>query len=125
MMILIVGPYRSGTGNDPVKMAANLEKLEMAALAVYRLGHLPVIGEWVALPLMRCAGMKEIGDQVYEEFAYPASHRLLNCCDAIFRIDGKSAGADADVRLAQELGLPIFYDLSQVPVPTADELNRL
>ena len=28
MMILIVGPYRSGTGNHPGKMAANLERLE-------------------------------------------------------------------------------------------------
>ena len=115
MMILIVGPYRSGTGNDPEKMAANLGRLETAALAVYRRGHLPVIGEWVALPLMRRAGMKEVGDPVYEEFAYPASHRLLRCCDAIFRIEGKSGGADGDVRLAQELGMPVFRDLGEIP----------
>lgn len=115
MMILIVGPYRSGTGDDPAKMAANLERLEKTALEVYRRGHLPVIGEWVALPLMRRAGMKEVGDEVYQEFAYPASHRLLHCCDAIFRIEGKSAGADADVALARQLGMPTFQDLSEIP----------
>ena len=115
MMVLIVGPFRSGTGNDPALMALNLECLERTALEVYRLGHLPVIGEWVALPLMRRAGMKEIGDPVYEEFAYPASHRLLRCCDAIFRVEGKSGGADADVQLAKELGMPIFHDLNELP----------
>jgi hypothetical protein len=122
MMILIVGPYRSGTGNDPGKMASNLERLETTALEVYRRGHLPVIGEWVALPLMRRAGMKEVGDPVYEEFAYPASHRLLRCCDAIFRIEGKSGGADGDVRLAQELGMPVFRSLDEVPGMSGEAL---
>ena len=31
MMILIAGPYRSGTGDDPAKMAGNLARLEAAA----------------------------------------------------------------------------------------------
>ena len=122
MMILIVGPYRSGTGNGPDKMAANLERLETTALEVYRRGHLPVIGEWVALPLMRRAGMNEVGDLIYEEFAYPASHRLLHCCDAIFRIEGKSGGADGDVRLAQELGMPVFRSLDEVPGMSGEAL---
>jgi hypothetical protein len=121
MMILIVGPYRSGTGDDPAKMAENLERLETAALEVYRRGHLPVIGEWVALPLMRRAGMERVGDTVYQEFAYPASHRLLRCCDAIFRIGGESAGADGDVRLAGELGMTIFRDVDEIPAILSEE----
>ena len=28
MMILIAGPYRSGTDDDPAKMAVNLKQLE-------------------------------------------------------------------------------------------------
>ena len=121
MMILIVGPYRSGTGNDPGKMAANLERLETTAIGVYRRGHLHVIGEWVALPLMRRAGMNEVGDLIYEEFAYPASHRLLHCCDAIFRIEGTSDGADGDVRLAHQLGMAIFRELEEIPIITGDQ----
>lgn len=49
--ILIAGPYRSGTDGDPQRIAANLARLEQAALAVYQRGHVPVIGEWLALPL--------------------------------------------------------------------------
>jgi hypothetical protein len=30
-LILIAGPYRSGTGDDPQRMAANLKTLEEAA----------------------------------------------------------------------------------------------
>lgn len=120
MMILIVGPYRSGTGDDPAKMALNLGRLETAALEVYRRGHLPVIGEWVALPLMRRAGMEKVGDAIYQEFAYPASHRLLHCCDAILRIEGESTGADGDVRLARELGMAIFREMAEVPVISRD-----
>lgn len=56
MLILIAGPYRSGTADDPARMAANLHRLEAAALPLFRAGHLPLIGEWLALPLLRLAG---------------------------------------------------------------------
>lgn len=50
MLILIAGPYRSGTNDDPKLMQQNLSKLESVALPLFRLGHMPMIGEWVALP---------------------------------------------------------------------------
>ena len=56
LLVLIAGPYRSGTGGDPALMAANLARLEQAAWPLFRAGHLPVIGEWVALPVLRSAG---------------------------------------------------------------------
>ena len=49
-MILIAGPYLSGTGDDPEKMAQNLARLEAAALPIFARGHVPMIGEWAALP---------------------------------------------------------------------------
>lgn len=52
LMILIAGPYRSGTGDDPAKLAANVSAMEAYALPLYRAGHLPVVGEWFALPLV-------------------------------------------------------------------------
>ena len=58
LIILIAGPYRSGTNDDPVKMSANLRRLESFALPIYRAGHIPMIGEWVALPILRSAGSK-------------------------------------------------------------------
>jgi hypothetical protein len=115
LMILIAGPYRSGTGDDPEKMAANLHALESVALPLYRAGHIPLIGEWLALPLLREAGCKGPGDAIYNEILYPIANRLIARCDAVLRLDGASQGADEDVRLARERGLPVFYELSAVP----------
>ena len=115
-IILIAGPYRSGTNDDPVKMSANLRRLEQFALPIYRAGHIPMIGEWVALPILRSAGSAEIGNAVQEEFLYPVAARLLTRCDAVLRIPGESKGADEDVRIARERGLPIFHAVEEIPV---------
>jgi hypothetical protein len=115
LMILIAGPYRSGTGDDPEKMRANLHALETAALPLYRAGHIPMIGEWVALPLLAVAGSTRIGDALWEEILYPVANRLITRCDGVLRLPGASAGADNDVRLARELGLPVYYRLADVP----------
>lgn len=45
MMILIAGPYRSGTGDDPAKMETNLKRLEEASWPIFQKGHVPMIGE--------------------------------------------------------------------------------
>lgn len=114
-MILVAGPYRSGTGDDAVLMRQNLDKLESVTLSLFRAGHLPVIGEWVALPLLKLAGSKVPGDGPYEEILYPVAGRLLQKCDAILRLEGDSKGADEDVRIGKERGLQIFYHLAEVP----------
>jgi hypothetical protein len=115
MLILIAGPYRSGTNDDPEMMRQNLAKLEAVALPLFRLGHTPMIGEWVALPLLQLAGSAKPGDAAYEEILYPVAHRLLSKCDAVFRIEGTSKGADEDVRIAKANGLEIYYHLEDVP----------
>jgi len=114
-MILIAGPYRSGTGDNPALMAENLKRLEETALPLFRAGHIPMIGEWVALPLLDQAGSKVPGDEPYNEIAYPVAHRLLEKCDAVLRLKGASKGADEDVRIARERGLPVYYSLEEVP----------
>src|SRR4051812_1354071 len=115
MFILIAGPYRSGTNDDPALMQKNLSRLEAAALPIFRLGHLPLIGEWVALPLLHIAGSKKPGDAPYQEILYPVAQRMLTKCDAVLRLEGASAGADEDVRIAKERGLPIYYRLEDIP----------
>jgi hypothetical protein len=114
MLILIAGPYRSGTNDDPILMEKNLQKLEAVALPLFRAGHIPMIGEWVALPLMREAGSVKPGDDAYNEIAYPIADRLLTKCDAVLRLEGESKGADQDVRIAKERGLKVFYRLEDV-----------
>jgi hypothetical protein len=98
----------------------NLKKLESVALPLFRKGHVPMIGEWVALPLIHLAGSKKPGDEAWEEIQYPVAHRIIGKCDAIFRIDGASKGADEDVRFAKERGLKVFYRLEDVPEAKGD-----
>ncbi|CAB3758036.1 hypothetical protein GQ57_08525 [Burkholderia sp. MSh2] len=116
LLVLIAGPYRSGTDGDPARIAANLHRLETTALAVYRRGHMPMIAEWVSLPLAVAAGSRQVGDAISESFLYPAAHRLLHRCDAVCRIDGASRGADADVSLARQLGKPVYFSVDEIPV---------
>jgi hypothetical protein len=114
-MILIAGPYRSGTDGNADKITANLHRLEAAALAVYQRGHMPMIGEWAALPLARNAGSQSLGDSISESFLYPVAARLIGHCQAILRLPGDSHGADGDVELARSLGLPVYYRLDELP----------
>jgi hypothetical protein len=115
MLVLIAGPYRSGTGDDPQKMAANLHYLERVSSPLFNAGHLPMIGEWVALPVWRAAGGQRLGDELYDQIFYPVAKRLLERCDAVLRLPGASKGADNDVRLANERGIPVYYHLQDVP----------
>ena len=119
LIILIAGPYRSGTQDDPRLIAKNLDRLESLALPIYNAGHIPMIGEWVALPLMKQAGSTALGDAISERYLYPVASRLIERCDAVFRIEGPSKGADEDVRLVRERGLPVYFRLEDVPVLTA------
>ena len=115
LMILIAGPYRSGTGDDPDLMAVNLRRLEEASWPLFKAGHVPMIGEWVALPIWRVAGGKEVGDALYDQILHPTAGRLIQLCDAVLRLEGESKGADNDVRLANERGIPVYYRLEDVP----------
>ena len=115
MLILIAGPYRSGTGDDPDLMARNLRRLEEAAWPIFRAGHIPMIGEWVALPVLSSAGADGPLSPLADAVMYPTAERLLQHCDAVLRLDGASTGADQDVAIAQERGLPVYRRVEDVP----------
>jgi hypothetical protein len=114
-MILVAGPYRSGTNDDPVLIAGNAAAMTEASLQLFRAGHLPVMGEWYALPLIEHAGSRAIGDAVFNEIFHPVSRRLVAKCDGCLRIGGASAGADEMVALARQHGKTIYYCLSEIP----------
>ena len=116
LLVLIAGPYLSGTGGDPEKIAANRARLESFALPVYERGHLPLVGEWMALPIIHAAGGRSHGDAVFDAYQYPVAHRLLERCDAVLRIAGESRGADLDVVRARRLGLPVYFDPGDLPL---------
>lgn len=115
LLILIAGPYRSGTADDENLMAANLARLEQVAWPVFLAGHVPMIGEWVALPVLRSVGVMAVTDQLAEQVMYPTARRLLAHCDAVLRLPGASTGADQDVAIARERGLPVWHRIEDVP----------
>ena len=115
MMILIAGPYRSGTNDDPALIQKNVEEMESYALPIFRAGHIPVLGEWLALPLVHLAGSQKIGDPAFNEVFHPIAVRLLEKCDAVLRVGGPSAGADEMVRVGHELGRKIYTVLADIP----------
>lgn len=115
MMILIAGPYASGTDGDPARMRANLDRLEEAAWPLFRAGHVPMIGEWVALPVLSSAGASGPTDPLAQQVMYPTAERLLQRCDGVLRLPGDSRGADQDVAIARERGIPVWYALADVP----------
>ena len=115
MMILIAGPYRSGTNDDPALIKKNVQDMESYALPIFRAGHIPMLGEWLALPLVDLAGSKKIGDDAFNEIFHPIAVRLLQKCDAVLRVGGASAGADEMVRVGNGLGLRIYASLAEIP----------
>ncbi|MET0982484.1 MAG: NUDIX domain-containing protein [Telluria sp.] len=115
MMILVAGPYRSGTGDDPARIAANVATMEEYALPLSERGHVPVLGEWLALPLVHAAGSQVPGDAVYDALFHPHCERLLSHCDAVLRVGGPSAGADRMVAAAEARGLLVYRDLAGIP----------
>ncbi len=115
LLILIAGPYRSGTGDDPEKMAQNVRDMEAYALPIFRAGHVPILGEWLALPLTSLAGSRQVGDEAFNEIFHPIAERLLAHCDAVLRVGGASQGANLMVAVAREHGLQVFHRLKDVP----------
>jgi len=89
--------------------------MESFALPIFRAGHMPILGEWLALPLVHAAGSQRVGDEAFNEIFHPIAIRLLDKCDAVLRIGGPSAGAEEMVRIARERGLDVYSALEEIP----------
>jgi hypothetical protein len=115
LMILVAGPYRSGTHDDPALIQRNVDAMTDASLALFRAGHLPVLGEWFALPLIEHAGSTRVGDEIFNEIFHPIARRLVARCDGVLRIGGPSAGADEMVAIGREHGAAIYRSMNEIP----------
>lgn len=114
MWIMIAGPYLAGarTAGD---RAANLRKLNEAALAVFEKGHVPVIGVNMALPVIEAAGADR-----FDEIMMPVSLALAHRCDAILSVGGPSGGADAEVAAFAAAGKPVWRRIEELPQASRD-----
>jgi hypothetical protein len=84
---------------------SNIGAMEQAASALFRAGHVPVLGEWIASPLA-------VGEPTFEDVYSPLLDRLVERCDALLRLPGTSADADTVVGLARARGLRVYFTLS-------------
>lgn len=109
MWIMIAGPFRQGS-TDTELWEQNLSKLNEAAYLIFLKGHTPIIGVNLALPIIKIAGTA-----AYEQIMMPLSMALAEKCDAVLRLDGFSVGADEEVSLFESKGLPIYYEIDQIP----------
>lgn len=114
-LILVAAPYRAGTEDDPWLIDANMAVMTEVALRLLRAGHLPIVSEWLALPLTEHAGSGRIGDQIFNNISEAITTELLDRCDAILRIGGPSDDADDLVAAAWNLGKTVYFALEDVP----------
>jgi len=105
---MIAGPYSHGAP-APEDRAANLRVLNRAALEIFEMGHVPLIGVNMALPMIEAAGAGS-----YERIMMPLSLSLVERCDACLRIGGASPGADEEAERFRRLGRPVFYSLAEL-----------
>lgn len=106
MLIAVAGPYNADTEE---KKAQNLKAMNIAAAAVYKKGHIPVIGInaslFVADELPAAERRKVISD---------ISFAVVERCDAILII-GSSPGADHERMLLEQKGLPVYFSMDEIP----------
>ena len=118
LMILVAGPYRSGTEGDPARIQANVDAMTATSLELWRRGHVPVMGEWFALPLIEAAvaAGADAADADREIF-HPIAEALLARCDGCLRIGGASEGADRMVATTRAFGKAVWHSIEEVPAP--------
>jgi len=117
LLVLVAGPYRAGTEDEPAKLAANVDAMNRVALDVFRAGHTPITGESLALPLVELVGSERVGDAAFDAIFHPLARRLVVRCDAVLRTGGPSAGADEMVALARGAGKLVVTSVDELPEP--------
>ena len=110
MWIMVGGPYGTGAKSTDER-AANLARMNEAALAVWRKGHVPIIGVNLALPIVAAAGGDAAADA---EIMMPLA--LAERCDAFLRIGGASVGADQEMARFMATGKTVFRSVEEIAI---------
>ncbi len=106
MLIAVAGPYSAETEEQK---AINLKAMNTAAAAVYKKGHIPVIGVNASLLVA-----DELPGEDRKKVISDISFAVVNRCDAILII-GSSPGADHEKKLLEEKGMPVYYSIDDIP----------
>lgn len=106
MIIAVAGPYSAPTQEE---RNSNLERMNEAAAMLLKSGHLPVIGVNAALPVLA-----HISEAEHYETIMSISMAVISCCEAILVI-GESPGANRERDWFINKGLPVYYNIDDVP----------
>lgn len=94
-LVYVAGPYSSDPPHNTRRAIAVGTRLIQEGVVAPIIPHLTML--WDMLTPMP-----------YDEWlAYDRD--VLVRCDAVLRLPGESSGADTEVALADELGIPVFY----------------
>jgi len=100
MIVYIAGPLK---GN----IAQNINDTIYFADQVIGKGHTPYVPHTTHL--------WDLISPRPAEFWYEYDKIFLAKCDCVLRLFGASTGADGEVRLANELGIPVYLSVEDLP----------
>lgn len=106
MIIAVAGPYSAPSEEQ---RRINLRALNIAAGRLLEMGHIPIIGVNVALPIVAEASIKN------QYAAIMDISLAVSACDALLLL-AESPGANKERDIVLSKGLPVYYSLAEVPV---------
>lgn len=101
-LVYVAGQFTQGKG--PVTNTHNFAKL-----------GIQMIDDGMVTPIVPHLNLvMELADPRDYNFYLDYDHDLIRHCDALLRMDGHSPGADTEVQLARQLGIPVFYFIEEL-----------
>ncbi|SDZ63141.1 GDP-mannose pyrophosphatase NudK [Pseudomonas sp. NFIX28] len=105
LTILLAAPRSSGAEDAAAQQAASLDR---CAAQLFEAGHHPVLGQWLG-------DATDDSDPQHDARFQARALPLLQRCDALLRIGGACARADALVAMGERLGLAVYRSLQDIP----------
>lgn len=102
--VYIAGPYTKGD------VAINVNRVIQAADKLLALGFIPYVPHLTHFWHL-------ISPHPYETWL-DIDNAFLVLCDCVLRLPGESSGADKEVELAKAKGIPVYYNIEEIPFTT-------
>lgn len=116
--VYVAGPY---TGEDWFQVDANINQAREAAAWLARNG----VG--YHCPHLNSAHFEVLVPEIANEWWYEMDYRFLHACDGVLVLPGygKSRGTKAEMAMAEEREMPIFFWLNDGSEADSGELQQL
>ena len=92
---------------------ADVRASDEAAVSLFQAGHVPIMAEWLAFPLLAVGRSAPRRGADAGDVLHPIAERLLDRCDAVLRLKGVSMEADYVVALARTRGMRVYFSLQE------------